>query len=269
MDTISLAIEKELNHSHAITDELTNLQNRDGLQEYLKNTLVPAAEHTPVSILMCDLDHFKAINDNYGHQAGDEVLRQVAQILKDNTRDGIDSAFRVGGEEMVCVLGCDTAKATDIAERIRGQIEMSVFRSEGNEIPVTVSIGVHEMQETDITPQNIREVFEMELKSADNALYEAKESGRNQVVISEESRKREPTFFNKSAYKDIQNKVYIDCDAKTAYDIGQQAQQFNVQFAIKYDGSRSSVTVDGVSAKNFLDFIASSYPQARISGAKE
>lgn len=271
MDTISLAIEKELNHSHAITDELTNLKNRDGLQEYLKNTLAPAAEHTPVSILMCDLDHFKAINDNYGHQAGDEVLRQVAQILKDNTRDGIDSAFRVGGEEMVCVLGCDTAKATDIAERIRGQIEMSIFRSEGKEIPVTVSIGVHEMQETDITPQNIKEVFDMELKSADNALYEAKESGRNQVVISEESgaKQREATFFNKSMFKDIRNKTYINCDANTAYDISQTAQQMKVEHSVKYEGYKSSVVVDGVKNKEFVGYVAGSYPSARITAEKE
>lgn len=276
MDTISLAIEKEINHSHAITDVLTNLKNRDGLQEYLKNDVVQyVGDDKPLSILMCDLDHFKAINDNYGHQAGDQVLKQVAEILANNTRDGIDSAFRVGGEEMVCVLGCDTAKATDIAERIRGQIEMEVFKSGEQEIPVTVSIGVHEIQDRDITPQNIKEVFEMELRTADNALYEAKESGRNQVVISEESRskarqeKNEPTFFNKNTYREIQNKVYIDCDAKTAYDIGQQAQKFGVKFAIKYDGGKSSVTVDGQSGKNFLDFIAKSYPQVHISEPKQ
>ena len=279
MDTISLAIEKEINHSHAITDVLTNLKNRDGLQEYLKNDVVAyIGENKSVSILMCDLDHFKAINDNYGHQAGDQVLRQVAEILENNTRDGIDSAFRVGGEEMVCVVGCGTEKATDIAERIRGQIEAAVFEYNGQEIPVTVSIGVHEVQDRDVTPENIKEVFDMELRSADNALYEAKESGRNQVVISEESRnyerkpqeqKKEPSFFNKDSYKDIRNKVYINCDAKTAYDIGQQAQQFNVKYAIKYDGGKSSVTVDGVAGKNFLDFISKSYPQARISEPKQ
>lgn len=279
MDTISLAIEKEINHSHAITDVLTNLKNRDGLQEYLKNDVVAyIGNDKPLSILMCDLDHFKAINDNYGHQAGDLVLRQVAEILANNTREGIDSAFRVGGEEMVCIVGCDTEKATDIAERIRGQIEAAVFEYNGQEIPVTVSIGVHEMQDRDVTPENIKEVFEMGLKSADNALYEAKESGRNQVVISEESRsydrkpqeqKKEPSFFNKDSYRDIQNKVYIDCDAKTAYDIGQQAQEFNVKYAIKYDGGRSSVTVDAIAGKDFLDFISKSYPQARISEPKQ
>lgn len=279
MDTISLAIEKEINHSHAITDVLTNLKNRDGLQEYLKNDVAAyIGNDKPLSILMCDLDHFKAINDNYGHQAGDLVLRQVADILANNTREGIDGAFRVGGEEMVCIVGCDTEKATDIAERIRGQIEAAVFEYNGQEIPVTVSIGVHEMQDRDITPQNIKEVFEMGLKSADNALYEAKESGRNQVVISEESRsyvrkpqeqKKEPSFFNKDSYRDIQNKVYIDCDAKTAYDIGQQAQEFNVKYAIKYDGGRSSVTVDAIAGKDFLDFISKSYPHARISEPKQ
>ncbi|MBR1444134.1 MAG: GGDEF domain-containing protein [Firmicutes bacterium] len=265
MDTISLAIEKEINHSLAITDELTHLKNRDGLNEYLRNTLAPSFDgDNKACILMCDIDHFKAVNDTYGHQAGDNVLKQVAQILSDNTRNGIDSAFRVGGEEMVCVVGCDTKQATDIAERIRGQIESALFEYEGQEIPVTLSIGVHEMS-GEITPQNVKEVFEMEMKSADNALYEAKEGGRNQVVISEESRKREPTFFNKNSYKDIENKAYINCDAKMAYDISQTAQQMNVEHSVKYDGFKSSVVVDGKQNSEFLDYVKSSYQSARVS----
>ena len=268
MDTISLAIEKELNHSHAITDELTNLKNRDGLNEYIKNTIVPTVgEDKPVSILMCDIDHFKSVNDTYGHQAGDAVLKQVAQILADNTRGGIDTAFRIGGEEMVCIVGCDTKEATDIAERIRGQIEMSVFEFEGQEIPVTVSIGVHEMDGKEFTPENAKESFDMEFKAADRALYEAKEGGRNQVVISEESRdkQREPSFYNKNIYGSIQNKTYINCGAKTAYEISQSAQTLKVPHSVKYDGSRSSVVVDGVQNKQFLDYLATSYPGIRIS----
>lgn len=209
------------------------------------------------------------MNDTYGHQAGDAVLKQVAQILSDNTRNGIDSPFRVGGEEMLCVVGCDATKATEIAERIREQIEAAVFSYEGQEIPVTISIGVHEMQEKNITPDNIRGVFETEVKAADSALYEAKESGRNQVVISEESRKREPTYFNKEAYKSIQNKVYIDTDAKTAYEISQAAQHFGVEHSVKYDGKRSSVTLDSVKNSSFLDYVSKSYPMVKISEPKE
>ncbi|MBR6983479.1 MAG: GGDEF domain-containing protein [Ruminococcus sp.] len=268
MDTISLAIEKELNHSHAVTDELTQLKNRDGLHEYLKNTIVPASENTPVSILMCDMDHFKAINDNYGHQAGDMVLRQVAQILGENTRNGIDSAFRVGGEEMMCILGCDTERAAEIAERIRGQIEMKAFMYEGQEIPVTVSIGVHEMQDMDISEKNVLEVFDMGYEAADKALYEAKESGRNQVVVSEESKKREPSFFNKGAYRAMQNKTYINCDTKTAYDISQTAQNMGIQHSVKYDGSKSSVVLDGVKNKDFVNFVSDQYKSVDISAER-
>lgn len=268
MDTISLAIEKELNHSLAVTDELTHLKNRDGLNEYLKNTILPTAGNdSPISILMCDIDHFKKVNDTYGHDAGDEVLKQVAQILSDNTRNGIDTAFRVGGEEMVCVLGCDTAQATDIAERIRGQIEGALFMYQDQEIPVTVSIGVHEVQDKNLTAENIKESFGAEIKAADKALYEAKESGRNQVVISEESRdkQRKPTFYNRDAFPGMENKSYIHCDAKTAYDISQSAQQFKVEHTVKYNGENSKVAVDGVKNREFLSYISKSYPGIEIT----
>ena len=268
MDTISLAIERELNHRMAVTDELTHLKNRDGLNEYLKNTIVPAAgEDRPISILMCDIDHFKAVNDNYGHDAGDEVLKQVAAILSDNTRNGIDTAFRVGGEEMVCVLGCDTSQATDIAERIRGQIEGAMFMYQDTEIPVTVSIGVHEVQDKELTAEKIKESFGAEIKAADKALYEAKESGRNQVVVSEESREkqRKPTFYNKDIFPGLPNKSYITCDAKTAYEISQAAQSFNVEHSAKYYGQKSKVVVDGVKDREFLEYIAKSYPSVEIS----
>ena len=109
----------------------------------------------------------------------------------------------------------------------------------------------------------------MELKSADNALYEAKESGRNQVVISEESgaKQREATFFNKSMFKDIRNKTYINCDANTAYDISQTAQQMKVEHSVKYEGYKSSVVVDGVKNKEFVGYVAGSSEEPFSNGA--
>ncbi|MCR5167105.1 MAG: GGDEF domain-containing protein [Oscillospiraceae bacterium] len=188
MNTVKLAVEKEMNHRMAVTDELTSLKNRDGLNEYLKNTLCDVIdEKKPVSILMCDIDHFKSVNDTYGHDAGDVVLRGVADIISENTRGGYDSAFRMGGEEMACVLCCDVNEATKIAERIRTEVENASFYYNGQDIGVTLSIGVHQMDAKEIVPENARIVFDAELKYADNAVYEAKESGRNQVIISAES----------------------------------------------------------------------------------
>ena len=188
MNTVKLAVEKEMNHRMAVTDELTSLKNRDGLNEYLKNTLCDVIdEKKPVSILMCDIDYFKSINDTYGHDAGDVVLRGVADIISENTRGGYDSAFRMGGEEMACVLCCDVNEATKIAERIRTEVENASFYYNGQYISVTLSIGVHQMDAKEIVPENARIVFDAELKYADNAVYEAKESGRNQVIISAES----------------------------------------------------------------------------------
>ena len=188
MNTVKLAVEKEMNHRMAVTDELTALKNRDGLNEYLKNTLCDVVdEKKPVSILMCDIDHFKSVNDVYGHDAGDIVLRGVADIISENTRGGYDSAFRMGGEEMACVLCCDVNDATKIAERIRTEVENAVFSYDDVDIQVTLSIGVHQMDAKEIVPENARSVFDAELKFADNAVYEAKESGRNQVIISAES----------------------------------------------------------------------------------
>ena len=193
VENIKLGLEKEYQHQGRITDELTKMFNRQGLNEYLANTVVKAfSEGKSVNILMSDIDHFKGVNDTYGHDAGDVILKGTATVLKDFTRDGANNCFRMGGEEMVAVLITDTPEqAIDMAEKLRRNIEKNVneIMHDGKplSLSVTASIGVHEMRpDVPFTPDNARAVFDAEFKKADNAVYEAKETGRNKVVCADE-----------------------------------------------------------------------------------
>lgn len=193
VENIKLGLEKEYQHQGRITDELTKMFNRQGLNEYLANTMVKAfSEGKSVNILMSDIDNFKGVNDTYGHDAGDIILKGTAAVLKDFTRDGANNCFRMGGEEMVAVLITDTPEqAIDMAETLRRNIENNVneIMQDGKpmNISVTASIGVHEMRpDVPFTSDNARAVFDAEFKKADNAVYEAKETGRNKVVCADE-----------------------------------------------------------------------------------
>ncbi len=193
VENIKLGLEKEYQHQGRITDELTKMFNRQGLNEYLANTMVKAfSEGKSVNILMSDIDHFKGVNDTYGHDAGDIILKGTAAVLKDFTRDGANNCFRMGGEEMVAILITDTPEqAIDMAETLRRNIENNVNEimhdGKSMNLSVTVSIGVHEMRpDVPFTPDNARAVFDAEFKKADNAVYEAKETGRNKVVCADE-----------------------------------------------------------------------------------
>ncbi|HEY8567478.1 MAG TPA: PleD family two-component system response regulator [Beijerinckiaceae bacterium] len=162
----------------AITDPLTGLYNRRYLDNHLGTVFDEAARRgRHVSVLILDLDRFKAINDTYGHDAGDEVLREFATRIRAQTR-GIDVVARFGGEEVV-VLVPDTPLegARIVAERIREQVRAEPFSINrgARAIPVTVSIGVAARQAGDASPSEI-------LKRADVALYQAKNEGRNRVV---------------------------------------------------------------------------------------
>lgn len=193
VENIKLGLEKEYQHQGRITDELTQMLNRQGLNEYLANTIVKAfAEGKSVNIVMCDIDRFKSVNDTYGHDAGDVILKGTASIMKDFTKDGANSCFRMGGEEMVAIFITDTPEqGVDMAENLRRAIGKNVneIMVDGKpmDYSVTVSIGVHEMQpDVPLTSANAREVFDAEFKKADNAVYEAKETGRNKVVCADE-----------------------------------------------------------------------------------
>ncbi|HEX6693450.1 MAG TPA: GGDEF domain-containing protein [Longimicrobiales bacterium] len=160
----------------AESDGLTGLRNRRAFDSALQQeSLRVGRTGRPLSLLMIDIDHFKSVNDRFGHEAGDEVLRRVADILRHCVRE-VDVAARFGGEEMAVLLPETPIRlAREIAERIRSSIEAAILRSNGQEIPVTVSIGVAAMPETVAVGSEL-------VGSADAALYTAKREGRNRVV---------------------------------------------------------------------------------------
>ena len=161
----------------AATDALTGLANRRILDERLRLEWDRAQRSTePLTVLMIDVDHFKAFNDRHGHHGGDEALRTVAQVIGTNIRRPADLAARYGGEEFAVVLPVTDAKgAWVIAEHIRSGIE-HLPRVGGDEQPITVSIGMSTWD------KRSRQSLEALLLSADQALYEAKHTGRNRIV---------------------------------------------------------------------------------------
>ncbi|MFZ1990370.1 MAG: PleD family two-component system response regulator [Alphaproteobacteria bacterium] len=162
----------------AATDPLTGLHNRRYLAAHLARQITRSKEtRKPCTVLILDIDYFKRINDTYGHQAGDEVLKALADSFRFNIR-GVDLACRYGGEEFVIVMPeTELAVAEKVAERLREAIAEHRFKiGEGKpEIPVTASIGLATLDPTD-TEQTL-------IERADKALYEAKATGRNKVVV--------------------------------------------------------------------------------------
>jgi len=161
----------------AVTDGLTGLHNRRYLDTHLQ-TLVERARNRgrELSLLITDIDKFKAINDTHGHDAGDDVLREFAQRLRQNVR-GMDLACRFGGEEFVIVMPDTSAQlAVEVAERVRESVEEMAFETSGQKLKVTTSVGVATLN------RNSDDDMKALLKHADTALYEAKNNGRNKVV---------------------------------------------------------------------------------------
>ena len=157
----------------ATTDNLTGALNRTKLREIIEREIDMVKRYDqPLSMIMFDIDHFKRINDQYGHAAGDYVLKTIADIVRENTRK-IDYFVRWGGEEFM-VLSSETNldKAYALAERIRKVIERHEFENVGE---ITVSFGVTEYKDTDTENSFI--------KRADDAMYKAKKTSRNRVEI--------------------------------------------------------------------------------------
>lgn len=161
----------------ARTDSLTGLSNRRHLDETLAKEFDRAHRYAqPLGLLLLDIDHFKLLNDTYGHSRGDQVLRALGRLLKDHFRD-VDHPCRFGGEEFAVVLpGTGLAAAMETAERLRRRIESSNFSG----LPMTMSIGVSALPEINVTDADKL------LVATDRALYEAKRGGRNRVCLAHE-----------------------------------------------------------------------------------
>ena len=164
----------------ATTDGLTGLTNHRSFQERFEDLLQRAARHNgKVALLLCDVDFFKKVNDNYGHPMGDEVLRRVARVLQEVPRK-IDIPCRYGGEEFAVLLdNVDVVQAHAVAERIRIEISKVVVDTDKGPLSVTESVGVS------VFPDDGRDRATL-IERADLALYHAKHTGRNRVVTWQE-----------------------------------------------------------------------------------
>lgn len=161
----------------SITDELTGLSNRRCFDNTLEKEFLRALRYNnKLTLVMFDIDHFKAVNDTYGHPCGDYILKEVANAALQTFRK-TDTVFRFGGEEFVVILTETDIKQSEIPlERFRKTIETLDLNYQNQPINITVSIGACQLDQS----VGNKEEF---LQKADNALYDAKNSGRNKVVF--------------------------------------------------------------------------------------
>lgn len=171
-------LEQQLRHK-ATYDALTGIYNRGAILDILDKAVAWHQRNGEgLALAFADVDHFKQVNDNYGHTAGDAVLREVAVRMGQMLRP-YDSLGRYGGEELIVVLpGCGAGRALEIAERIRKNVAAEPIQSEFGAIPTTVSIGVAALGQGISAAQGL-------LQGADRALYIAKSDGRNRVVLDD------------------------------------------------------------------------------------
>jgi two-component system, cell cycle response regulator len=167
---------REAMREQATHDALTGIWNRRTILEALDSEFSRSQrEHSPLTVLMLDLDHFKRINDAFGHQAGDSVLREIASRLQSEIRP-YSSVGRYGGEEFLAVVpGCNGSSSFKVAERLRNRVSASPIQFATSATPVTVSVGLACMAE-DPNPESL-------IRRADEALYRAKKAGRNSCEI--------------------------------------------------------------------------------------
>lgn len=163
----------------AHSDPLTRIYNKGYLLEALDAEFKRAkALHNEFCLLFFDLDHFKKVNDTYGHDGGDFVLKEFTSMIKTGHLRPKDIFARYGGEEFVVLLANTNSKeALDLGERIRAAVETHAFIYEGKRIPITTSIGIAELTTEVESPQTL-------IKAADKALYSSKSNGRNRVSLA-------------------------------------------------------------------------------------
>lgn len=192
---VAICLENATNHERlkrvGLTDSLTGVNNRRFFdQRLIEETGRAQRTNEPLACLFMDVDHFKSVNDNHGHQVGDQVLRDVAGIIREQLRAS-DVLGRYGGEEFSALLvNASSDAAREIAERIRSLIEKHVFTATDNKsLSLTISIGIATL------PANVGEasaetLSEDLVERADQAVYQAKSNGRNQVIIAEHGNHR-------------------------------------------------------------------------------
>jgi diguanylate cyclase (GGDEF)-like protein len=164
------AIHHEQEKQKAALDGLTGLYNHRQFQELLQKQI---DEENEAVLLMIDIDHFKKVNDEYGHQAGDKVIKFLANLI---SHTGI--AARYGGEEFAIVLSnCSLKKGIDQAVRIRAHVSKSPIKFNNSKMQITISVGVAHYPGDAKTREEL-------IEKADNAMYRAKQTGRNKVVVA-------------------------------------------------------------------------------------
>ena len=159
-------------------DTLTNAYNRKAFSQCLNSTYINAKQDfTPICLLMIDVDHFKTINDTYGHQVGDTILKHVAESLIKTVRS-VDYVCRYGGDEFAIVCpSIDSLRGLQLAEKVRSNIETLRFKVGAERIKVTASIGISNY------PENEIKCVSQFIAYADKAMYKAKRNGRNQIGV--------------------------------------------------------------------------------------
>ena len=167
----------------ALTDSLTGLPNRRAIEDWAVRQLSGAVRHRfPFWVVMADLDSFKNVNDTYGHQAGDTVLKKFAELLRANTRAS-NICGRIGGEEFVVVIThTEKSNIQVVVDRIRHQLESEPFTFGGRTLKVTASFGISGFERGEAL------MFDQLIREADLALYAAKRAGRNRIEFAEAPR---------------------------------------------------------------------------------
>jgi diguanylate cyclase (GGDEF)-like protein len=171
------------NRKLSTTDDLTRVASRRFFTKHFPREVERAARYSrALSLILCDIDHFKNVNDTLGHAGGDEVLRQFGSRLQDALRRGVDWVARIGGEEFAIVLPeTNYDRALDVARKLRSCIANKTFEAQGRSIEITASFGLCGLESV---PPGVRKIAENLVKVADAALYRSKNSGRNRVTAT-------------------------------------------------------------------------------------